>query len=174
MYLMFLIMNLTMTITFLFMNHPLSMGLILLIQTMLVSLISGIFSYSYWFSYILFLIMLGGMLVLFIYMTSLASNEMMQFSIKIFSMILMMTMMSILTLIMIDFLTMTPLFKTSNMLDYINNNMMMKNENLIPLNMVYNPPNNLITLMLVNYLLLTLIAVVKIIDIKLGPLRQKF
>nr|QNV12226.1 NADH dehydrogenase subunit 6 [Carabus nemoralis] len=174
MYYIFLIMNLTMTIIFMFLNHPLSMGLTLLIQTILISLMSGIFTYTYWFSYILFLVMIGGMLVLFIYMTSLASNEMFNFSTKLSMMMMMMVSMMIIMYMIIDYMMINPLFKNSNLMEFFNNLMFMKNENNYTLNKIYNMPNNLITLMLVNYLFLTLIAVVKITDIKYGPLRQKF
>nr|YP_010352242.1 NADH dehydrogenase subunit 6 [Reticulitermes dabieshanensis]UOL50336.1 NADH dehydrogenase subunit 6 [Reticulitermes dabieshanensis] len=58
------------------MKHPLAMGMMLLLQTMMTCMISGTMYKSFWFSYILFMIMIGGMLVLFMYMTSLASNEM--------------------------------------------------------------------------------------------------
>nr|ALO77409.1 NADH deshydrogenase subunit 6 [Agonum muelleri] len=174
MYYLLLMLSLTMTIMFMFLNHPLSMGLILLIQTLLISLMSGLFSYSYWFSYILFMVMIGGMLVLFIYMTSLASNEMFNFSMKMsMFIILFMSMMSMIYFL-IDYMLINPLFKNSNMMEMINEMLMLKNENLLSLNMIYNTPNNLITLMLVNYLFLTLIAVVKITDINYGPLRQKF
>nr|ARH54010.1 NADH dehydrogenase subunit 6 [Stomis pumicatus] len=174
MYYVLLLLSLTMTISFLFLKHPLSMGFILLIQTLLISLMSGLFSYSYWFSYILFLVMVGGMLILFIYMTSLASNEMFNFSIKMLTFIILMMLLMMMTLLMLDYMMINPLFKNSNMLEMINNMMMMKNENLLSLNMIYNKPNNIITLMLINYLFLTLIAVVKITDINHGPLRQKF
>nr|ALO76920.1 NADH deshydrogenase subunit 6 [Pterostichinae sp. CYR01] len=173
MYYMFLLISLSMTIIFLFLNHPLSMGMILLIQTLLISLMSGLYSYSYWFSYILFLVMIGGMLVLFIYMTSMASNEMFNFSIKMSMFIIMFITLMMLIYLLMDYMMMNPLFKNSNM-NMMLNNMMLKNENLLSLNMIYNKPNNFITLMLINYLFLTLIAVVKITDINYGPLRQKF
>nr|QNV11699.1 NADH dehydrogenase subunit 6 [Rhamphomyia barbata] len=75
---------------FMQMNHPLAMGLMLLMQTFLICLITGLMTKSFWFSYILFLIFLGGMLVLFIYVTSLASNEMfsMSMNLMIFSLII--------------------------------------------------------------------------------------
>nr|AFQ62141.1 NADH dehydrogenase subunit 6 [Promecognathus crassus] len=174
MYYMLMIINLLMTIIFLFMNHPMSMGLILLIQTMLITLTSGLYSYSYWFSYILFLIMIGGMLVLFIYMTSLASNEMFNFSTKMMYFILFMIMFMMFMFFFIDYFMIIPLLKNSNLLEFMNKMMFFKNENLLTLNMIYNKPNNIITFMLINYLFLTLIAVVKITDIKYGPLRQKF
>nr|ANJ70633.1 NADH dehydrogenase subunit 6 [Pterostichus madidus] len=170
---MLLLLSLTMTIIFLFLKHPMSMGLILFIQTLLISLITGMFSYSYWYSYILFLVMVGGMLVLFIYMTSLASNEMFNFSIKMSLFIIMSILMIMFSFLMIDYMIINPLLKNSNMMEMINNLMMLKNENLLSLNMIYNIPNNLISFMLMNYLFLTLIAVVKISNINHGPLRQK-
>nr|UPX88620.1 NADH dehydrogenase subunit 6 [Pterostichus melanarius] len=173
-YYILLLLSLTMTISFMFLNHPMSMGLILLLQTLLISLISGMFSYSYWFSYILFLVMVGGMLILFIYMTSLASNEMFNFSINMSIFIIMCISMTFISYFFIDYMIINPLFKNSNMMEMINNMTMLKNENLMSLNMIYNKPNNIITLMLVNYLFLTLIAVVKITNINYGPLRQKF
>nr|AYW52295.1 NADH dehydrogenase subunit 6 [Lebiini sp. 2 ACP-2013] len=173
MYYILMIMNIMMTITFLFMKHPLSMGLILMIQTIIISMLSSMFSYSYWFSYILFLVMIGGMLILFIYMTSLASNEMMNFSMKILFMLLILMMLSIMYYNFIDYMMFNSLFKNSNMIEMLKN-WNNKNENLISLNMIYNYPNSIITLMMVNYLFLTLIAVVKITDMNYGPLRQKF
>nr|YP_009707852.1 NADH dehydrogenase subunit 6 [Harpalus sinicus]QEU52720.1 NADH dehydrogenase subunit 6 [Harpalus sinicus] len=174
MYYLLMMLSFTMTITFMFLNHPLSMGLILLIQTLLITLMSGLFSYSYWFSYILFMVMIGGMLVLFIYMTSLASNEMFNFSIKMSMFIMFSISLTMLMYFFMDYMMLTSLFKNSNMMEFMNNMLMIKNENLLSLNMIYNEPNNMITLMLVNYLFLTLIAVVKITDINYGPLRQKF
>nr|YP_010472655.1 NADH dehydrogenase subunit 6 [Galerita orientalis]UVH65778.1 NADH dehydrogenase subunit 6 [Galerita orientalis] len=174
MYYMMILISMMMTILFLFMNHPLSMGLILLIQTILISLITGLFSLSYWFSYILFLIMIGGMLILFIYMTSMASNEMFNFSPKLFLWFMMTLFITLLFYNLVNYIIMNPFMKNSNIMEMINEMVNLKNENIFSLNMIYNKPNNLITLLLVNYLFLTLIAVVKITDINYGPLRQKF
>nr|YP_010579439.1 NADH dehydrogenase subunit 6 [Lepidurus couesii]UNY33521.1 NADH dehydrogenase subunit 6 [Lepidurus couesii] len=73
----FLLLN-----SFLFMTltHPLSMGLSLMMQSILICLLSGTLFMNYWFSYTLFLIFLGGLLVLFIYISSLASNELFNFN----------------------------------------------------------------------------------------------
>nr|ANJ70360.1 NADH dehydrogenase subunit 6 [Colymbetes fuscus] len=173
-YFLLLSFNLIMTITFLFLQHPMSMGLILMIQTILISLMTGMFSYTFWFSYILFLVMIGGMLILFIYMTSLASNEMFTFSKNIVIMMFIMIMFMSCAYMMLDYFNLNPLFKTSNMIESFNNMMFYKNENLITLNMIYNKPNMFITILLINYLFLTLIAVVKITNMNYGPLRQKF
>nr|ARH54062.1 NADH dehydrogenase subunit 6 [Agabus uliginosus] len=173
-YFLLLSLNLLMTMTFMFMKHPLSMGMILMIQTILISMMTGMFSYTFWFSYILFLIMIGGMLILFIYMTSLSSNEMFSFSKNIMLSIIITTMMIIYMYFMMDYLMLNPLFKNSNLIEMMNNFMFYKNENLNTLNTIYNKPNMMITMLLINYLFLTLIAVVKITNIKYGPLRQKF
>nr|ASN65960.1 NADH dehydrogenase subunit 6 [Odontocheila batesii] len=170
-----MLINMIITSIFMSMNHPMSMGLILLIQTILISIMSGLMSYTFWFSYILFLVMLGGMLVLFIYMTSLASNEMFQFSSKIMLyIIMMMTIFLMIMLVMPDKQMLMLLIKNSNSPELIYHMSVMNNDNLITLNKIYNYPNNTITILLINYLLITLIVVVKITSINTGPLRQKF
>nr|YP_009499550.1 NADH dehydrogenase subunit 6 [Anastrangalia sequensi]ASL05664.1 NADH dehydrogenase subunit 6 [Anastrangalia sequensi] len=157
----------SMSITFLFLNHPLTLGSVLLVQTILISIITGLLTYNFWFSYILFLIMIGGMLILFIYMTSIASNEKFKFSYKLFLM-----MMIMLTLMFL-----------ANMIDsyfnYINlniqdlNTMIMLKPYNLSMTKFMNWPNNMIIFMMITYLLITLIAVVKITKIQYGPLRQK-
>nr|YP_010321634.1 NADH dehydrogenase subunit 6 [Glyptotendipes tokunagai]UKO31627.1 NADH dehydrogenase subunit 6 [Glyptotendipes tokunagai] len=157
------------------MNHPLSMGILLMTQTITIALFSGILTKSFWFSYSLFLIFLGGMLILFMYMTSIASNEMFKFSmnLKILFMTLMFFIFMFLFLIIFDFkmLFFNKILNIDNM-NLIN----MKNlfmENNLTLNKLYNFPMNIITILLINYLFLTLIATVKITNIFEGPLRPK-
>nr|YP_010400227.1 NADH dehydrogenase subunit 6 [Mesembrina meridiana]UQS75926.1 NADH dehydrogenase subunit 6 [Mesembrina meridiana] len=154
------------------MKHPLAMGLILLIQTTLVCLMSGLMTKSFWFSYILFLVFLGGMLVLFIYVTSLASNEMFSFSIKLLLISMMIFMVMMITLFMID---KNILMQYSNLENQLISNMYSyTTENSLSLNKLYNYPTNLLTILLMNYLLITLIAVVKITNLHKGPLRPMF
>nr|QRW36264.1 NADH dehydrogenase subunit 6 [Deronectes hispanicus] len=174
MFLMILMLNLSMSIIFLFLNHPMSMGLILMIQTICIALMTGFMSYSMWFSYILFLIMIGGMLILFMYMTSLASNEKFKFSSKILILMIMMMIITLMMIMLVDFSTINFLFKTSNSIEIINKLITFKNENSLSMNSMYNNPNFMITIMMINYLFLTLIAVVKITKFNYGPLRQKF
>jgi NADH-ubiquinone oxidoreductase chain 6 len=56
------------------------MGLVLIVHTIRIGVVTGIMARNFWFSYILFLVFLGGVLVLFIYITRLASNEKFIFS----------------------------------------------------------------------------------------------
>nr|UJG45290.1 NADH dehydrogenase subunit 6 [Beris vallata] len=163
-------MTIISSIIFLQMSHPLAMGLMLLIQSFLICLITGLIFNSFWFSYILFLVFLGGMLILFIYVTSLASNEMFSFSMKmLFSM---MTLISIMVLIMffIDKSFLHSIFNNDNMNQFINFKFLLPSNSLNLINL-YNFPTNMITILLMNYLLLTLIMVVKITNIFYGPLR---
>nr|YP_006503867.1 NADH dehydrogenase subunit 6 [Elodia flavipalpis]AFA46597.1 NADH dehydrogenase subunit 6 [Elodia flavipalpis] len=157
---------------FMFMKHPLAMGLTLLIQTVLISLMSGLISKTFWFSYILFLVFLGGMLVLFIYVTSLASNEMFSLSIKL---MLMSTLIMILFLFILFIIDKNLLIQYKNMeiLSIFNMNSFIT-ENSLSINKLYNYPTNLINILLMNYLLITLIAIVKITKLFKGPLRLMF
>nr|ALO77032.1 NADH deshydrogenase subunit 6 [Sphindus dubius] len=67
-----LIMNIMM---FMFLQHPLLQGLALFIFNISAALMLGMLKLNFFYAYILFLIMIGGMMILFMYMTSIASNE---------------------------------------------------------------------------------------------------
>nr|ASY98077.1 NADH dehydrogenase subunit 6 [Brunneria borealis] len=158
-------LSLMTSLIFLFMNHPLSMGFILFIQSILLCLISGYLAPSFWFSYILLLIFLGGMLVLFMYVTSLASNELFYYSNKI-------TFIILITPIILISLNYININYHMNMYESMENNINLTTNSINMLLKMYNKPINMITIMIASYLFLTLIAVVKIINIFKGPLRQ--
>nr|YP_003495089.1 NADH dehydrogenase subunit 6 [Hypoderma lineatum]ADD21037.1 NADH dehydrogenase subunit 6 [Hypoderma lineatum] len=160
------------SLTFLSMKHPLAMGLTLLIQTTMICLFSGLITKSFWFSFILFLIFLGGMLVLFIYVTSLASNEMFSMSMKILFLSLSIFIIMMILLLTID-KNMLLQYKNLEVMQ-INNMMSYYTEISLSLNKLYNYPTNLMTILLMNYLLITLIAIVKITNLFKGPLRPMF
>nr|AXS64803.1 NADH dehydrogenase subunit 6 [Phalacridae sp. KM-2017] len=164
---MFLLYNLwSFSLIFLLIKHPLTMGMILLIQTILVTLITGFMMFNFWYSYMLFLIMVGGMLILFLYMTNVASNEKFKFSSKISLMMYIMLINFLLIIMIINF--------NKNMLFNFNEFYIKFNENMnfyMSLNKYLSFPFYSIYLMLMIYLLITLIAIVKITNIKYGPLR---
>nr|AQP28412.1 NADH dehydrogenase subunit 6 [Odontotermes sp. B TB-2017] len=149
------------SMTFTQMKHPLAMGMMLLAQTMLVCLMSGMMYKSFWFSYILFMIMVGGMLVLFMYMTSLASNEMFSPSNKVI------TAMATMTPIMMYLMPSTINNKEMN-----EHETMMESEITTTTTIMYNQIMGTMTILLVSYMLLTLIVVVNIINVSKGPLRH--
>nr|QNG56272.1 NADH dehydrogenase subunit 6 [Platisus zelandicus] len=155
-----------MSMMFLFLNHPLSFGLILLIQTILCALITGLMSLNFWYSYILFLIMVGGMLVLFMYMTSIASNEKFKFSLNLFYMF---------NFLMITLIPVSYFFHFNNKIfteNFINQNYQLTFP--LTMNKYMFLPSMMIYLMIIMYLFITLIAIVKITNINYGPLRQKY
>nr|ARO47916.1 NADH dehydrogenase subunit 6 [Osmylidae sp. EMHAU-20151229-16] len=165
--------NMIISLSFLIMKHPLSMGLMLLIQTITVSLMCGFISNSYWFAYILFLVMIGGMLVLFIYMTSLASNELFNFSMNNFFIFMLISMN---LMLMIYFLDNNFIYLMNQDMINMDNSMKitMNFENQFNLNKLYNNPTMNLTIMLINYLLLCLIIVINVTKKNFGPLRSNF
>lgn len=155
------------SILFLRLSHPLAIGLGLLLQTILICCTTGLSNISFWFSYILFLIFLGGILVLFIYITSLASNEIFKPSIILIIVII----FARLTGLVINFidpilLPQIPLIKIATYLKTVP-----YSNDLSLVATIYNSTNINITIFIVFYLLLTLIVVVKITDTFFGPLR---
>nr|YP_010309871.1 NADH dehydrogenase subunit 6 [Tethea albicostata]UMR54985.1 NADH dehydrogenase subunit 6 [Tethea albicostata] len=172
---MFLSMSLIM-ISFImfFLNHPLSMGLMLLMQTLLLCLLSGMMIKTYWFSYILFLTFLGGLLVLFIYVSSIASNEIFHFSFNM-KINLIMIFFFIIYMQMIFFNNLKWMNLTNNLeMENFFNILFINNENKINLNKLYNNQTFLMMTLMIIYLFITLIAVVKITNIFYGPLRMSF
>nr|YP_010700073.1 NADH dehydrogenase subunit 6 [Setora sinensis]WCH63219.1 NADH dehydrogenase subunit 6 [Setora sinensis] len=157
-----------------FLNHPLSMMFMILIQTFLICLISGFIIETYWFSYILFLTFLGGLLVLFIYISSIASNEMFKFNnfFKIFMfyliLLIIFMLMNFKNIFWMNFFINLEMYNYFNFLLFINN------ENILNISKLYNNQTFLMMMMMVIYLFITLIAVVKITNIFYGPLRSNF
>nr|YP_009045530.1 NADH dehydrogenase subunit 6 [Neptis philyra]AHA03894.1 NADH dehydrogenase subunit 6 [Neptis philyra] len=155
-----------------FISHPLAMGLLILIQTFLTCLLSGMKIKTYWFSYILFLIFLGGLLVLFIYVSSVASNELFKISL--------MNKFSFSFYIFLIFI-LSSLFK--NNLNWMNfsfkdemNNffyvLFFNNEFNFNLSKLYNEQTYFLMMMMIIYLFITLIAIVKLQMFFFGPLRS--
>lgn len=156
---------LTCSLLFSNLSHPLSIGLTLLIQTVLISLTVGLSSYSFWFSYILFLIFLGGILVLFIYVSSLAPNEFF-FSIDLFIVLFIITVIFTLVCIIFD-----PVLSTFSNISLPTSTFNYFNSTPVIINWIYNSPSITFTIFIVSYLLLALIIIVKIINLFKGPLR---
>nr|YP_009630485.1 NADH dehydrogenase subunit 6 [Erthesina fullo]QBR54803.1 NADH dehydrogenase subunit 6 [Erthesina fullo]UAJ48737.1 NADH dehydrogenase subunit 6 [Erthesina fullo] len=155
-----LLFSTMMTLSFLltWLKHPLSMGLILILQTMMTALISGYMLTSFFFSYIITMIMLSGALVLFIYMASIASNE----KFKSSYMLLWMSL---------AFLLLCYIYMYNyNMNYYINN---VEYNETISLIKLFNTTTAQMTMMMIFYLFITMIVVSNIAKVNDGPLRMK-
>nr|YP_011014485.1 NADH dehydrogenase subunit 6 [Scopimera longidactyla]WQA11151.1 NADH dehydrogenase subunit 6 [Scopimera longidactyla] len=158
-------MLMSLSILFVNLNHPLAMGLTLLVQTIFVTLTVGVSNFSFWFSYILFLVFLGGMLVLFIYVASLASNEAFlpptMFAVFFVSMSIFLSfMLFFIDPIMSIFPSSLP---TTSIQSFTSTPFI--------ISWIYNSPSMMFTIFIVSYLLLMLIIVVKIVNLFKAPLR---
>jgi NADH-ubiquinone oxidoreductase chain 6 len=129
---------------------------------MLICLISGLIHQRFWFQYILFIVFVGGILVLFIYVTRLASNEILSLSTKI----IVLTIPAAIIIITLKDWT------TLNNKEITNYETILINEVTTITRKLYNQPTGTITILAALYLFLTLIVVVKITNISKGPLRQ--
>nr|YP_009671889.1 NADH dehydrogenase subunit 6 [Axianassa australis]QCX31749.1 NADH dehydrogenase subunit 6 [Axianassa australis] len=166
MFLMTIPIMILLSFTFTRLIHPLSMGLALLTQTSLVCLTIGMITPSPWFSYILFLIFLGGMMVLFIYVASLASNE----HFKLSPLTATATIMSL--LLTIPVLLWDTLFAPTGSTSFSPDpTLIMPDSYSILTKSIYQTSTTPLTLFIIIYLLITLFAVVKITDSYFGPLR---
>nr|UXW93552.1 NADH dehydrogenase subunit 6 [Athalia sp. 'tibetana'] len=156
------------SLMFYFSTTPLSMLLSLIAQTLFITIMSGLMSMSFWYSYILFIILMGGMLILFIYINSLIPNQ--KFNMKMsyfmwlsffFSMIFM-------------FIHPPHPPNANNAETMLFPLMEMETDLMLKLSMnkLYNKPTNYIMFLMINYLLLTLFIAVKIININMGPIRK--
>jgi len=140
----------------------------------LIALLSGILRFNFWFSYSLFLIFIGGILILFIYITSLASNETFKISLnkKVLILIIYLFILLLILSYILDLksLILNTIKNFENYSLIISKSILITN-NRILLNKIFNFPTNLISILIINYLFLTLIATVKITNIFKGPLR---
>nr|AJP00053.1 NADH dehydrogenase subunit 6 [Orseolia oryzae] len=142
-------------IMFMSLNNPLMMGIMLFFQSLLMMLLLGKLYYNFWFSYILFLVMIGGLFILFLYMISLIYNNKF-FSLNFLKYIFMFMMLIIISISL--FLKKNNIFFKNSEMEMIN---IMK-ENYMNHLKFYNFPNNLINLIMIIFLFIMMIIVTKI------------
>nr|WRO45074.1 NADH dehydrogenase subunit 6 [Themus hedini] len=165
MMMMMTLIMILLAITPVFLKHPISMGLNLLIQTIVIALITGFMSLNFWMSYLIFLVMIGGMLILFMYMTSIASNEKFIFS---KSLLIIMSIYSMIFLFMLMFKNNNPFpIKNIDSIELMKFSMYEVSPNKYFMN-----NSKFILAILIIYLFITLIAIVSISNNTFGPLRQ--
>lgn len=146
-------------LVFLFIFHPLAIIFVLILQTILTSIMIFSITQFPWFSYTLILVFLGGILILFTYISNIASNEIFKPNIKI---ILPLAIAPGITIfISRPKQNLTQESKIFNLDQYSNLTIFKPfSDAIIP-----------ITLLIASYIILTLLTVVKISKINQGPLR---
>nr|YP_010270665.1 NADH dehydrogenase subunit 6 [Pochazia discreta]UJY97597.1 NADH dehydrogenase subunit 6 [Pochazia discreta] len=148
------------------MNHPLSMGSMLMLQTILVSNKMYKESNTSWFAYILFITIIGGMMIMFMYMSSIASNEKFNMTTKQLMMII---IMMIMTIILTKEMSMEQVNKITE-----KKMVMMQKEETSHTMKFFNFNKMNITIMIMIILLLTMIIVTNIASTFEGPLKKTY
>nr|YP_009560381.1 NADH dehydrogenase subunit 6 [Haemaphysalis bancrofti]QAB05948.1 NADH dehydrogenase subunit 6 [Haemaphysalis bancrofti] len=137
----------TMSILFLMMTHPIMMLMSIMLLTLCMALTFYMFSQFSLISLIMILLILGGMLIIFMYMVSLSPNNKISLSWKMFMIL--------------------PFFLIFLKWDY-----QMENFSNEILNKIYfSGFMNLILLMMI-YLIITLIVVLKLTNSKMSPMKM--
>nr|UGS80539.1 NADH dehydrogenase subunit 6 [Teliapsocus conterminus] len=156
-----------MTLFFSF-KTPLSLGITLICQTLTLAFLMGSMMKSFWFMYLLVLIFIGGMLVLFIYVTSIFPNE--KFEFKTMSFV---NLMIFLLIMMVMMLSINFLFQMNNPMNSIFYLINISEDMLMypSMKMFYSNVNFMLIFM-VNYLFYCMVVVIKITNFFKGPLRK--
>nr|UGS80175.1 NADH dehydrogenase subunit 6 [Anomopsocus sp. AnspLA] len=163
-----IISSIMLNIMFFFSSNPLIMGFMLITQTVSLSILLGLMQKSFWFLYILILIFIGGMLVMFIYMTSILPNKkLLIFNNKIKILIPLTILLFSLMYFLNNFLLLNIYFKDINMFLNMKENMLLDSTIKI-----FNSSSSGMTIFLVNYLFYCMIIVIKMVNFSKGPLRM--
>nr|ATU07066.1 NADH dehydrogenase subunit 6 [Neotrogla sp. 5 KY-2017] len=167
-----ILFSLTLSMLFLILNHPLSMGLTLIIQIINMAMLMSFWSKTFWFLYILIMIFIGGLLILFVYVISIASNELFKinFTKSIFMLMWLMSISSPIMFLDNNLFLNPPNLNSTSFLSEITLFSNSSSETI----KLFIWPTNLLTIMLISYLFLTLLIIVKISNNSLGPLRKLF
>nr|UGS80396.1 NADH dehydrogenase subunit 6 [Lachesilla picticeps] len=168
MHLFFMTISIFLSIMFLFSMNPLTMGLILIFQTISLSLFLAFCLKSTWFIYMLILIFIGGMLVLFLYVTSIFPNEKFSFNQpKMISWLLLIFLTTTFLMIYSFSLNLNFFFQESQINFY-----MTEFYPLLATKKIFSSQTSVLIMFLVNYLFFCMIVVIKITNFFQGPLRK--
>nr|UEP16629.1 NADH dehydrogenase subunit 6 [Megalotomus costalis] len=156
---MLMSMMTALSFTLLWLNHPISMGITIISLTITTAMITGLYMGTFWYSYIIMITMLSGMLVLFIYMASVASNEKFKTPISLISSSIIIMLYGIIMYMNYEEF-------------YMENNLNENTLNLeMSLNFLFNTKNKFLTMIMVMYLFFTMATISFIVNITEGPLR---
>nr|YP_010157587.1 NADH dehydrogenase subunit 6 [Fieberiella septentrionalis]QRG29281.1 NADH dehydrogenase subunit 6 [Fieberiella septentrionalis] len=155
----FLILKMMMTMSTMIIKivNPMTMGVMLLIYTMLSTILLSKIMLTSWMAMIMFLIMIGGLLIIFMYMSSIAANQKFNYQVT----------MTILCLMMI--MPMEEMINEIQINEEQKTNLMV--ESYITLKL-YNKKTWMLSTLLFIYMLICMISITKIVKIHMGPLRS--
>jgi len=137
-------------------HSPLTMGIWVLLIAFSISLLTGLI-FSSWFAFIIFLIYIGGILVIFAYFAALTPNQPLTINLSLIFIIITWLIL-VITFINYKLVISTTTRYITNLAYY-------------PITIIYSFSNSLIVLVLASILFFILVAVVKITKLTAGPLR---
>nr|AXI98672.1 NADH dehydrogenase subunit 6 [Pseudoniphargus pedrerae] len=160
----FSLCSMILSLMFLLESSPLFLSVIIIAQTITLALIISIYIMSSWFSFMLLMIYLSGMMIIFIYVSSMASNEFFNINSRL------LPLMVIFSLILPLLISTSLSFKPAESLNFMALDLT-QISTLKTMNM-YSKSLFTMTILLIIYLLLAMIMVVKNSSFSEGPLRS--
>nr|YP_009739803.1 NADH dehydrogenase subunit 6 [Stygobromus allegheniensis]QIC54428.1 NADH dehydrogenase subunit 6 [Stygobromus allegheniensis] len=154
------------TFLFIFLWHPLGMTAMIILQALAIAINLYTYTQTSWFTYILIMTFLSGMMIIFAYISSIVPNETMTKMPFFFSASVMAT--SVIALLLLFSQTMTS--------DFFNLPLVMTSlydSATATIFKIFKTNTNTLAIILISYLLVVLIMVVKITAFNSGPLRSK-
>uniref|UniRef100_A0AB38ZHA5 NADH dehydrogenase subunit 6 n=1 Tax=Ledropsis sp. 1 XYW-2023a TaxID=3078463 RepID=A0AB38ZHA5_9HEMI len=143
-----------------FMKNPMSMGLLLMFYSFFVSFLIGSIMLTSWFCIIIMLMMIGGLLVIFMYISSISSNEKFKVSLNLFF---------VLMFIIFPFEEFLFEFHSFDYINMLNDLDLYESFFLVSF---YNKSCFCLTAFMVFYLIFTMIVVSSVVKHFKGPLRS--
>nr|QWT70102.1 NADH dehydrogenase subunit 6 [Arctonoe vittata] len=137
-------------------TSPLAMGFWVLLIALVCAWTTGVV-FNSWFSIIIFLVYIGGMLVMFAYFSALTPNQPLG-----------LTIMIPLTTLAFIMIFLTSYYSNPLMMSFLTSNL---TGGLNSITFMFNSQNSALLLLLASILFFILVAVVKITNISFGPLR---
>nr|AND97102.1 NADH dehydrogenase subunit 6 [Stygobromus tenuis potomacus] len=154
------------TFLFIFLWHPLSMTAVIIFQSLAVAINLYTYTQTSWFTYILIMTFISGMMIIFAYISSIVPNETITKTPFFISTSIIATTLVMLML----FLTESTSFTSLNMPLNMN---ALYNLSIATIFKIFKSNTNTMAIVLISYLLIVLIMVVKITAFNKGPLRIK-
>nr|YP_009501889.1 NADH dehydrogenase subunit 6 [Arytainilla spartiophila]AWU48854.1 NADH dehydrogenase subunit 6 [Arytainilla spartiophila] len=141
--------------------HPVSFSIILLLQTISISYLMRSLTQSSWIPFTVFLVMVGGLMILFLYITSICSNKKPNFIYPSISQT---------SYILITLLFLNNLKNFNSFCENLNNKDLFNMEFI----KLFLPTNIFSSNFLFLYLLFMLIIMIEILSASKGPMRKKY
>nr|YP_010571646.1 NADH dehydrogenase subunit 6 [Aphis coreopsidis]UZH32906.1 NADH dehydrogenase subunit 6 [Aphis coreopsidis] len=157
-----LLTNLIMAILLTMMKSPISSNLIILFQTIMLTLMINMINKTSWISFMIFILYIGGLMIIFSYISSIAFNE--------FNINKNYKNMMLKLILLTMFMWYMKLYFSMENFNFENKFMFEDNFNLLNMFMM---PNNLMIYFIMMILFFMLILIIWMLKINKGPIRQK-